>query len=843
MKKTAFIISILLTISSTAFASRLVTLKVIDKDYLMVNFKDGDACFMESCLPPNAYTGNHYYGWDWIASYGTALSTTNAVNTNNWTIKCSADPNYGASGQHPLNCYRKSKLTGMSEGEWDSGIPPYGDFVYSYTMEHTIYLRLPYPLSEPNTYTIQIASNTGTDTTSKSLTYNIFNCPSEAIHTNLVGFLADSSIKPVDLYIWMGDGGARDYSSFVGKKVYIYNVNTGASQQVGTVAFWKTSPSGSGSDVHYFNLTMSSVWKADFTFNTPGTYRVAIEGVGCSENFEIKKYAYFEPFRVSTIGYFYMRIGEDSNYTGMPVPRRPLYIPGVSPANTKVYITTLSPIHPDWGTFDDSDPWDKKDEWAPYSTGRQNNNAYGGHSDAADWDRHLGHVINIYDMLLPYILTDGRLNDDNLQIAESGNGIPDLLDEVRNEVDFWLNLRDGNGYSHGLNNPNAYNVLYQAGNTPMAAWANAANASMLGYCFMLAGINDLKDYYTAAATTAYNEANSLPDQMLNASQYFGGIVIRGRDLKMTAAAFLYNLTGDTVYENMVNSLSVATSDSSTIRDTVSNQWDQLWGTAAYLKTKRTVHYPTLFSRMKNSIISEAKNRESNYTATRPTRRATDDSLGWWKTAHDVQRCMVAHSVATLPADINLFENAMVLEADWGLGRNNLNMICMTTACTNLANKRSVENCYTTGRNDGYKGVHPGHTPYFNIQDWWDGMVMFMSSYLTNKCYPAFGTDQTGWPKTETYFNTRYIFSNAEFTPQQTMNGKAALYGYLYGLYKIAADYDTDADVDTLDLDAFCNSWLKVPGNPGYDSRANLYADASGRVDSFDFAAFANSWRK
>ena len=144
------------------------------------------------------------------------------------------------------------------------------------------------------------------------------------MHVNLVGYLNDASTKAVDLYMWMGDynmvnANGRDYSSFVGKNVYIYNVNTSATQQVGTVALWKNS----GSDVGGFNLTMSNVWKADFTgFNTPGTYRIAIEGVGCSENFEIKKYAYFEPFRVSTIGYFYMRIGEDSNYTGMPVPRQ-----------------------------------------------------------------------------------------------------------------------------------------------------------------------------------------------------------------------------------------------------------------------------------------------------------------------------------------------------------------------------------------------------------------------------------------------------------------------------------------------------------------------------------------
>ncbi|MFH1372063.1 MAG: glycoside hydrolase family 3 protein [Planctomycetota bacterium] len=39
------------------------------------------------------------------------------------------------------------------------------------------------------------------------------------------------------------------------------------------------------------------------------------------------------------------------------------------------------------------------------------------------------------------------------------------------------------------------------------------------------------------------------------------------------------------------------------------------------------------------------------------------------------------------------------------------------------------------------------------------------------------------------------------------------------------------------LEAFCYSWLKVPGEPGYDSRANLYNDPSGIVDFHDYAIF------
>lgn len=44
-----------------------------------------------------------------------------------------------------------------------------------------------------------------------------------------------------------------------------------------------------------------------------------------------------------------------------------------------------------------------------------------------------------------------------------------------------------------------------------------------------------------------------------------------------------------------------------------------------------------------------------------------------------------------------------------------------------------------------------------------------------------------------------------------------------------------------DVTAFCYSWLKVPGDLGYDSRANLYDDPLNIVDFHDYAIFANEW--
>ncbi|HOK65656.1 MAG TPA: cellulase N-terminal Ig-like domain-containing protein [Anaerohalosphaeraceae bacterium] len=821
-------------ISLNAIAAKLVEVKVVDKDYLMVSFMDGEVKFVDDGLGSTAYTSDHNTANNYVVSYGAALNTANAVSTGNWVIKSAADARYGTGGVNPTRCWRKSKLNGMAEMDWNTAA---NDWNYEYTMEHTIYLKLPYSMLPGTSYTVEINPNTNSDVLSRTVTFDIFSSRSEAVHVNLVGYLDDSSVKAVDLYIWMGDGGARDYSSFVGNKVYIYNVDSGTSQEVGTVAFWKNS---STNDVGWYNLTASNVWKADFTgFQIPGTYRIAIEGVGCSEDFQIKKDVYFEPFRVSVLGFFYMRIGQD-NLNMSPVPRRPLYIPNVSPPSTRVYITTMSPIHPNWGTFTGGDPWDNPNAWAAYVKpgSPQNNNAYGGHSDALDWDRHLGHISIIYDMLLPYILTDGRLNDDNLGIAESGNGIPDLLDEARNEVDFWLRLRDGDGYSYGLTNPNGSNILYQAGNTPIAAWANAANASMLAYCFMLAGLNDLKETYTQAAVTAYNYASALPDPMLNASVDAGYAVLRGKDLKMTAAVYLYNVTGDPAYEDVVNALSESTTNTSPVAN---SSFNQLWAVAGYLKTRQPVRYPALYSRMKASLINEAKNVEANNISSRPSRRATENyncgyNSGYFKTIQNVQRSIAAHAVADTSSDKELFENALVLEADWGLGRNSLNIIYMTTASTSLAGKRSIENAYTSGRDDGTPGLHPGHTPYLNTDDWYSGMIMGRPSWMTEKCYPAY----SNWPRAEGYFNTRYVWAHSEFTPQQTMRGKMALYAYLYGLYKtnsVPGDFEPDGDVDIADLVILAGEWLQTE-----NLSADIYpAGGDGVVDFQDFSEFARYW--
>jgi len=799
----------------SAYSAKVSDVLVVDQNHLMVVILDGEVTHRDDGIGPNAFTNNyHETDIDTVKSYTPLLNTTVAKQTSSWTLKSSDDAAIGTTGVSPSQCNRKTKLNGHAEREWVSS-----DFRYESTYEHTLYLKFTQSLTNGKTYTLDIAASTNADKQSVTFTYDIFQSRSEAVHINLAGYQADQSVKSVDLYMWMGDGGERDYKYFEGKKVYIYNIDTKQSTEVSSVTFWKAA---SGNDVGWYNLTRSSVWNADFsTFSTPGRYRIAIEGIGCSQDFTISDKAYYNPFMVSVQGFFYMRIGQDSTGGIKPVPRRPLYIPDVSPVSTKVYLTTMTPYHADWKTFSSGDVWDRPNDWARFKVSGSpvNNRAYGGHSDALDWDRYLGHVCIIYDMLLPFILTNAAINDDNLDIAESGNNIPDILDEARNEVDFWLRLRDGAAYSHGLTNPNSSNEFFQAGPTTVAAWANAANAAMLAECFRLSGLTNLMNEYKDSAVAAYNFANSQTDKMLDNILPVGDATMRGRDLKATAAAALYNVTGQTVYEDAFNQeCAIKTANSIFENSGSGDSLVQLWAAAIYLKTPQTIHYQSLYSNIKTSIIAQAKSKEVSESEKRPSRRSSLANMGYFRTAQNVHHTIIAHAVCDNETDRQAFRKALNLEYDYGLGRNPMNMIQMTTASTPLEKMRSVFNAYTTGHDDGVYGMHPGHTPYFNLDDWDQSMTMGSPSKLYTNCYPS--NFKTTWPADEGYFNTRYVWAHNEFTPQQTMRGKMALYGYLYGITKKGGSH----------IQQQFRSYGSLPGSISYNKGNSVsVVNAAGRI--------------
>ena len=765
---TAFLcaLALFLLLPATAEATHYLDIRVVDKEYLMLHFRDGEVHYRDDGTGPSAYLGHSFAeGDDTLLVFHPRLDVEAAARAADWTVRSADDGAYRLA--HPVAVYRKSK-------------PMNTDHTLTSELDHWIFLRLPRAMQQGSSYTVDIPAGLGSDVRSVSIRYNYWEQPSEAVHVNLLGYSPQEAVQTADLYLWLGDGGARDYSSFEGKRVYLHNVRTSEARLVGEVQPWKAAAE-SAREAGGKDLTGSAVWRVDFREAVPGRYRLVVEDVGCSMDFDIDPDIYFEPYRFSVRGYYYMRLGEPIDPRISPVPRQPRFAPGEDPKGFVVYKTDLHPWHPDWRKLR-GDVWDephfKEAEasafWQHRLPGNPTNpDVRGGHSDAFDWDRHLAHVANIYDLLLPYLLTGGRLPEDDLGIRESGNGIPDIIDEARNEVDFFLSIRDGEGYSQGVTNPDKnWTMMFQAGCTTMAAWANAANCAMLAEAFRVQGNAPLRDYYTAEAVKAFRYAERQEDLQLDEQQGIGNERMRGRDFRQMAAAFLYNLTGERAWEDILAEESVIKGPEVRIISQARGEtWYQLWGTAAYLTCPRPRHYPALYADMVAAVKAQAHSDHLDRWSERPSRRAASDAR--WQTNENLQLVMLMHYVASSPEERLACEQAMYQEAGWGLGRNPANTVEMTGL-----GQRHITDCYSTGRNDGSPGTHPGQTP-FNGTETWSRGDGGDAQILLQRCYPDWNTG--GWPRQESFFNQRYLWVNGEFTPRETMRGKTALLAYLYGI--------------------------------------------------------------
>ena len=103
---------------------------------------------------------------------------------------------------------------------------------------------------------------------------------------------------------------------------------------------------------------------------------------------------------------------------------------------------------------------------------------------------------------------------------------------------------------------------------------------------------------------------------------------------------------------------------------------------------------------------------------------------------------------------------------------------MGTATTPLSGKRSVQYMYTSGRDNGVLGVHPGHTPYLNLDDWFCGMTIGSLAALP---------EQLPGGLQEHLADRRGLLQHAlgvgalRVHPAADDAGQDRLYGYLYAL--------------------------------------------------------------
>ncbi len=495
------------------------------------------------------------------------LELTAAARATNYRITSSDDPAY-AGPRAPDSVGRKSKGTDFAwfVNRWENGHAV--NTRPDHAKEHWLYLHLPSPMLRGKSYTVdtgRLAANGRRWT----LKFDEAKSRSEAVHVNLIGYRPMATQKFAYVYQWMGDQGSLDLRPHSGRPFHLIDEATGRTVFTGKLMF--RAPSTQQETFHKTdsppdgNFLKADVYDCDFSsFATPGRYRVSVEGIGASFPFRLDVNVYREAFRTVARGLYHNRSGIalEAAFTEFtrPAPHNPKLTPGFA---GKLIYTTVR--YPEWG----SEGGNAK-ELLAHAKGPIE--SAGWYQDAGDWDSYETHLRVAQELLLAYELAPKNFRDGELNIPESRNGVPDILDEaawlprfcqrLRHELlrkgygtggiglriagdafgDDEKTLPDGKKVGQG-SWEDVHRTWAASGEDPWSTYRYAGAAAQLADALSLARVADPEGIdWTAEAKDAYAWArkNTRP-----------GDAARQPSLKVPrayASAALFRLTGDKTYE-------------------------------------------------------------------------------------------------------------------------------------------------------------------------------------------------------------------------------------------------------------------------------------------------------
>lgn len=193
-------------------------------------------------------------------------------------------------------------------------------------------------------------------------------------------------------------------------------------------------------------------------------------------------------------------------------------------------------------------------------------NLSGGWHDAGDYNKYVPFVYStVVNMLLAYEHNPSAFSDD-YGIPESGNGIPDVLDEVKYELEWLRRMQQSNGsFLHKVSvtdfsaaSPPSADTgprRYGAAST-LATASGAAVFALAAIQFNAAGQSAYADTLTSAASNGWTWLNSNPNVVFS-NTGFSSVSAEADDYERLArrvgvAAFMYRRTGLTSYRTFVD---------------------------------------------------------------------------------------------------------------------------------------------------------------------------------------------------------------------------------------------------------------------------------------------------
>jgi endoglucanase len=716
----------------------------------------------------------------------TPLDVAAASAAASWTITCAGDPAF-SGGLKPQRVGRKSKGTDfawMTEG-WDAASKRTVNKSLDHAKEHWLYLVLPAAMQNGREYTI---ASTVPLVTPLSLRFAPDSTRSEAVHVNLMGYITDSPVKYAYVHHWQGDLGSLALAWLKDRRFRLIDQATGMPAFTGTVRFRAPADqveTGQPNDTPQGNYLDAEVWECDFSaFSTPGRYVVAVDGIGCSFPFAIGPDVYREAFHSVTRGLYHNRSGialvKPFTEFERPAPHNPKLTPGFA---GKLQYTRVR--WQEWGSEGGDKAALTKGIAGPLE------DTWGWYQDAGDWDAYESHLNVASCLLFAYECAPRNFSDQELNLPESGNGVPDILDEAAWLPRFCHRLRhelltrkwgtggiglrvsgdafggDGDGVPSWLDVDRTWVV---SGEDPWSTFRYAAVAAHLAWCLKLARVADPQgvDWETEAKESWTWAVKNLSDADARK--------LDPRELRIYAAAALFRLTGDAQYQASLE------------RDTADYRPDALlWNQQPYGAWVHLLgalpgsgsparHDAGLLARLRAPVLATIRSAAIDT----PAKRALRWGGMWWMPMLVGQQTtpwiMEGIIGATLlkdadPAAATQCRAAVVTSCDYVLGTNALNQ----TWVTGLGPRHVNQIFHLDAWYNGKATPHPGVIPYGPWKKEKDlGQGPWDQAWPHQTVHPVI--DQ--WPGNERWFDNRCAPMTSEFTVHQNNCYAAAAFGWL-----------------------------------------------------------------
>lgn len=429
-------------------------------------------------------------------------------------------------------------------------------------------LELPEPMQNGRSYTLRVK-----DRGEVTFTFDELRTVSRAIKVNQAGYLPDAPVKLAYLGAYGYELGPVPFDQAMEFKVI--DAQTGKEVLTGPVQLVERNPlfapknkdddpakrpSMYGEDVYAMDLA---------GLKAEGNFFITIPGVGRSWTFRHGKDAYGEAFYVAMRGFYHQRAATalEAPYTAWTRPKSTMhdtiyeagYVAFPRQAGGPKELPIFDAVG---GTLDRT---------------RFTTNVIGGWYDAADWDRNEAHYVAAFDMMRAYQAAPSRFTDGQLNLPESGDGIPDLLNEVQWGLECWRRSQNAEGGVSGFIESNTH-AGYNEAKHPFAfsmrtRWSSLTYAAAAAQFARLVKPFDAErsKLYQESALKAWafgtNPANSLGKITLHAKTNRGAGEPYTREWEETdkmvapyrlhAALELNRLTGDPAYLENIGALADA----------------------------------------------------------------------------------------------------------------------------------------------------------------------------------------------------------------------------------------------------------------------------------------------